>query len=668
MARHIKPNQGTEIPSNLFFLDTETTRKTYDSKADVCAETFRLGCVIHCRVENGVIKHQETFRFYDPVQLWNFLECKVKFDRSNWVFAHNMHFDLSVLSGFDKFLDGSFILHEKHANWPIRRAGKTVKRQWKGFAVLEALPFIIRCRSKQGTIVFCDTLNYFPMSLAELALSIGMEKMPFPGHESTTADLMAYCENDTEIIKTAIINLMKYWKENDLGNWNYTAAGLSMNCWRHKFAPKTTTARGNDAINCIIHGNEEVLKLERRSYHGGEIQAFFRGYISPVKNEYDPRPWSNDLLYHVDCRSLFPFAMLHSYVPHQLRSFHEKTDPRQLRAWIRNYGVIADVRIKTDTIPFIVQHEDKILYAVGDYWTTLCGDELIRALDGGCVVESGRASTYYMTRLFAKYVKYWWQVRKQARENNDKMMDSIGKLAMNSLYGKFAQRSARWVECDNPPVHQWFGEHWVYPPDGKKADKYRFFCGYAQKEVERGEGKNSFPAISSFITANAREYMRQIREKLPPDSVYYQHTDSFICNAAAFNKLDSLGLLGDDIGQFREVDLPCCNAEIFGPGDYEFGGKIVRSGRKFNARTIDHDTFEQDEFSTIHETIQQGARNYIIVRKVQIKRQVQLPVACQSASSFLRPVVLFSSSPLPSQLPSPLPSQPSVASQARLFP
>ena len=180
MARFLKGNQGTECPANVFFVDCETRRADHDGLGKTFTETFRLGVVTHCKLVKGSITHQETFTFYEPLHFWTFLESKLKFDRSNWVFGHNLHAIMTVLEGFDRFLDGSFILDEKHANWPVRKAGIKVKRPWKGMAILEQIPFLIRCRSKKGTIVFADCLNYFPVSLEELAENIGIVKLPAP--------------------------------------------------------------------------------------------------------------------------------------------------------------------------------------------------------------------------------------------------------------------------------------------------------------------------------------------------------------------------------------------------------------------------------------------------------------------------------------------------------
>ena len=127
-------------------------------------------------------------------------------------------------------------------------------------------------------------------------------------------------------------------------------------------------------------------------------------------------------------------------------------------------------------------------------------------------------------------------------------------------------------------------------------------------------------------------------------------------------------MLGDDIGQFREVDPPCCNAEIFGPGDYVYGGKIVRTGKKANAIDLDNERFMQYEFGSIHETIAQGPSHQITSRLVELSRRPKQPLSSLSPSSFLRPIVLS----LPSLSPSPRLSSsslpPSLPSQLPLFP
>ena len=74
-------------------------------------------------------------------------------------------------------------------------------------AILEQIPFLIRCRSRRGTIVFADCLNYFPVSLEELAENIGIVKLPAPGAESLTPDLVQHCTNKVSIVKSAITNL-----------------------------------------------------------------------------------------------------------------------------------------------------------------------------------------------------------------------------------------------------------------------------------------------------------------------------------------------------------------------------------------------------------------------------------------------------------------------------
>ena len=68
MARFLKGNQGTECPSNVFFVDCEARRADHDGLGKTFSETFRLGVVTHCKLVKGSITHQETFTFYEALR------------------------------------------------------------------------------------------------------------------------------------------------------------------------------------------------------------------------------------------------------------------------------------------------------------------------------------------------------------------------------------------------------------------------------------------------------------------------------------------------------------------------------------------------------------------------------------------------------------------------
>jgi hypothetical protein len=620
MRRYLKGNSGTEVPESVFFVDTETKRKSIGGNSKSWLEIFRMGVVRHCRMRDNELKSVEEMVFWKVEHFWNFLFSHAVPRRSNWVFAHNLGFDLQVLNVFDKLLSGELSIFTTPAPKPrqVTHPGKT--KPWRGTFNIDGLPAFMRTRHSGTTIIFADTMNYFRNSLEELGEKIGLPKGTLPTHNAIRDTWESYCRRDVEIIQELMIPMMRHWKDAKLGNWNYTAPGLAFNNYRHAHAPKTTTSKGIEKVAICLHDNEQAKELERKAYHGGEIQCFYYGIVSPEKPQFDPRPWVDDYLYHLDCRSLFPFAMRDALYPVALERYYDRLDLANLRRFSSSKGVIAEVYLETPNLPFVVRHEGAVKYARGNFWTVLCADELGRAIADDLVRDIGRVAVYQVEQIFRSYVNHWYREREKAKAKNQPHMDQLAKMMLNSLYGKFAQKSPRWV--DEPDMHRQcdWGEFLHLPVGATKFEKFRSFAGNVQRRVESKDGPNSFCAISAFVTSNAREYMRRVREICPYRSIYYQHTDSLICNAGAYAALKRAGLLGDKIGQFREFQESSSYAEFFGPGDYVLGNREVQSGTKRNAKKVGHELIEQDEFHGLTYQITHGPREGVIGHSVTIRR------------------------------------------------
>lgn len=620
MSRYLSANSGTEVPESLFFVDTETTRHHDRRRAGVFLEKFFLGVVIHCRLRDNVVISREVMPFWDIKHFWNFLYSRLQGRKSNWVFAHNIAFDLQVLNVFDRLLSRELIINESPGDFEIGKPLEEKKRPWKGLCVVDSLPCFIRARSKKGTIVFCDSMNYYPAPLNQLGNQIGVPKLPFPGESGSWEQWVEYCTNDVLIVESLIIETLKLWKSKAAGNWNYTAPGLCWNNFRHDHAPKIIRKNRREACNIVIHDNPEVKELERRSYHGGQMSCFYYGYVSPVKNDFDERPWTNETLYHLDCRSLFPFCMSLAKYPASLQKHIKTGTIAQLEHYCRTSGVIAEVELDTNEIPFIVKIGQEIRYAIGKFWTVLCADELARALEEGVITKVGQIAVYQIGDLFSRYVKYWYNEKESARVGKKSHREAFAKLMLNSLYGKFAQRSPKWIDNLDSGLSVDFGLFYHFPVGAVKPVQLRSFAGNIQQKVESVDAKNSFCAISSFVTSNAREYMRSIREICPKNSIYYQHTDSLICNVKAFEAIKKHGLIGPNMGQFREVCEPAQTAEFWGVGDYEFGSRIVQTGRKSSAKEISPGTITQDSFFGLQSVIARGNPGGVVGQSLTLHR------------------------------------------------
>src|SRR5271165_5695729 len=122
-----------------------------------------------------------------------------------------------------------------------------------------------------------------------------------------------------------------------------------------------------------------------------------------------------------------------------------------------------------------------------------------------------------------------------ARRQGDRLEEAFCKLILNSLSGKWGQRSRRWVLRPNRvPLQRWGTWYEVSQPDNPIEGEvpitrcYRGVAGKTQELVTDGIPRHCFPAISAFICSHGRERLRFLRNACPPRSVYYQAVDSLL--------------------------------------------------------------------------------------------------------------------------------------------
>lgn len=620
MSRYMLGNLGSSVPKNIFFASVKSKRLPQKRGRKSWMEIFDSAAICRGELEGDDYKRQESHDCQSPEILWEFIFSRLKCRESNWLFVHNASELFQLTSFFDLLSERKLIIHEKPGDFRIGVPIAEKKKPWRGMVVVENKPVIVKCRHAKGTLVIVDVLNYLPKSLSDIAQELGMERLAAGPDIADCQRNKAVNANSIDIMRSLILPMISSWGKSQLGNFAHTAAGLAMNCYRHKFAPKISTSRGKQKVNIVLHGNPEATRLERSAYHGGAVRNFFLGCVSPVKNQFSTRAHSDDILRHLDCRSLFPFSMANSLLPWKLKETHDEVSQDKLCELAKQFGVIAEVGISTEKIPFAIKHNGSLKYVIGNFTCSLCGDELSRAIAEKVIRKVYRVNSYLVAPIFRDYVAYWDNRRTEAKGRGDRVDDIFSKTMLNTLYGKFGQRSPAWIDRPEMILDSDYGYHYLLGTDSNKMTKYRSLGGEVQEATEQTEGKNAFPAIAAFVTANAREYMRRITEIMPPRSLYYTHTDSFICNNEGYLSLLNAGLIGEGMGKFREIDEPTTSAEFFGPGDYEYGRKVVMTGRKENAVIVSDGEYEQEESYGIQSVIARGPNGGVTVRKVRKKR------------------------------------------------
>lgn len=408
---------------------------------------------------------------------------------------------------------------------------------------------IISFKKGKKTIVFIDSLNWFKTSLKNLGDSIGIEKLEMPDFKKSwdSQEWIDYNKNDVVILKQYFLNYLKWLRTNDMGNFGYTIASQSFNTFRHKFMHQ----------QIYIHDNADAIRLERESYHGARTECFKIGKF------YED-------IFYLDVNSMYPTVMKYEKYPIRLIGELKTQNLKKLEQKLKQYCIIANVKIKTDEPVFSVKQNGKLIFPVGSFDVTLTTNELVYALKHDFIEKINFGYVYEAGYIFEEFVDYIYDKRKIAKQENNNLDANFLKLILNSLYGKFGQQIAIFSEIDNNEEIEQGSGYYVNTETGQKK-KIKYINNQFFVEKEKEESYNSFCAIASHVTANSRLLLWKYIKQAGLDSIYYCDTDSLFVNKTGYDKL--LPECNDmDLGKLK-LEEKSNYLEIRGLKDYVIGDK-----------------------------------------------------------------------------------------------
>lgn len=444
---------------------------------------------------------------------------------------------------------------------------------------IESPPTIIAARvgQTQGRVVIVDTLNWFNCPLGQLGLAAGLEKLPMPEWDAGDEEWFRYCQRDTEIVFRTFVELIRWVKTNDMGMFRYTGPSQAIAAYRHRFMEH----------EILVHDNLPIKVVERSGYFGGRFECFRLGSITETVHQLD----ANALFPSVMVRNNFPIALDSYSLGYRWQDFPPDIDPR---------CAIAEVELETNDPQFPYRHERGVIYPTGTFRTTLVGPELAVAVQTGKVISCRSWASYRMEPIFTKWVNSLWDMRRKYQQEGNKLYEQFVKMLMNSLYGKFGQRSPEWEpvpeRMDALPWMTWAdynsvtGERTVYRSFGYEVQRQKqnderhhaemHVTNWDSQATRYGAGEidKSFVAVSAFVTAYARLAMNRLRRLAGQDNIYYQGVDSLVVNNEGRERLLVAGQLHQtDLGKLK-LQLSANHGEIVGCSDYRIGDKLVIAG------------------------------------------------------------------------------------------
>jgi hypothetical protein len=579
-------------------------------------------------------------RFTEPLQFWTFLRGLTAPNYTVWVVCHNAIFDL-VVSGLTEWHARSEII----VDWPRSKRKRETNADddphQAATIILNAPPVIVAMRDvvTQGRFVVLDTLNWFPASLAEIGTTMEMEKYPMPAFSASDDEWFEYCERDSWITFHAFTELINWVRVNDMGMFRYTGPAQAMAAFRHRFM----------SHDILMHDNTDVKNLERRSYFGGRTEVFRLGEI-------------RERVYQIDVNSLFPSVMENELYPAKLDRYEIREEYLPLHPDIRWADSIAEVTIRTMNPAYPKRGVNQTTYPIGSFATVLAGAELAHAQAAGCITSVRSWSEYTTAPLFTLWVRELWDMRQRYKASGNNLYADFCKRLMNSLYGKFAQMGAEWVnDPDVAPLGPFMQWHHINSVSGEVTE-YRsfgwttqrmetkrkfvvrpiFINGQPGEEIfeECHELENTFVAISAFVTSYARRRMDQLRLIAGTRNVYYQGVDGLIVSEPGFLSLQAAGeIQADKLGKLR----PQCvvdDGQIYGCSDYRLADKIVISGKA--RATIDSETGEvmQRKFAGVSMLFRGAFQRTIEETLSPWRRQSDYTKGIPQADGWVDPLVL----------------------------
>jgi hypothetical protein len=563
----LTPNKRCVFPAEIIYLDTETQ---FDPELNEQEHTLRLGVAIRQRYSQGVAKHSpEYFDFTAASQFWAWLECRLRPKVVTWVVAHNMDFDFAIIKGFQTV--------EDH-NWSVK------------FWAISPGVFLLRLKKDSLTLQFVDSVGFMRTSLHVIGERMGLSKLPMPDPSESDGVWKTYCTRDVEVLKLGMEGYIAFVRDNNLGSLALTGPSQAMTAYRHRFMDE----------RIILHRYDSVIEQERASYHGGRTEAFHIGVVPQTP------------IYYLDVTSMYAFQMKQNTYPCELLGEFDNPTTADIRQLIKRYELLADCDIDTP-LPVVPVRQDKLIFPIGSFRTTLPGPEFIYCWNNGYVRKVHRVIVYRRGRPFPSYVDYFWGVRQMAIEQDDSTMGWFSKLLLNSFYGKWGQRNPVYDVSDSIPGELPGITTVISTVTNRRSSRLTFG---GKTWLKTGEAAARFTSVSlaSWITSYARIHLWKLFLIAGLDHVYYCDTDSLFVDQVGYERL-SKEMIPNTLGAL-DLRKQGHSLTIYGPKDYVLDHDVALKGIPRSAKKIAEGCYSYMTFDRWRTRLRRGTPDMIYQREV----------------------------------------------------
>lgn len=500
-AHWLRPNEGSRSPHRCMFVDTETRPELVGREE---RHTLRWW---HARVVRRHVDNPRAPVLVDLAgdtieSLAEQVDQAAIAKHSLWLYTHNLGFDLQV-TGLPEMLF--------RRGWSIVDLGIAGRSPW------------LRMANGRRRIVMSDSGSWLPAPLAEIGELVGIPK-PVIDDWSTASDedIAIRCLADVTILSDAMLALMQWWDDNDMGRWQWTGPGCGWAVFRHKYL--------NSRI--LMDPDDPKIALERQAIYGGRREAYRIGDLGP--GHYAD----------LDFEAAYPSIASRAPLPRKAIARVPNLTMEAYAALPTDWGVLSECTVTT-TVPVVPCRVDRhTLYPVGTFKTVLAGPDIKGAIEVGATVRLGDTVIYQMEPFLKDWGQWITGVIDGTGEQVPPVVRMTAKHWSRTVIGRFAMHAQRvedWGEACWPMFH---AEPMTDLDTGNEVIDLHA-CGRHMRIYRDAEPENVFPAVTAWIEAECRQLLRRAMAQCPAGSVVQCDTDGFMLAFRVEGEAAS-GPVGDD--------------------------------------------------------------------------------------------------------------------------
>lgn len=563
-AHYIRRNEKANVPSRLIVLDTIPRRTRTDNTE---SQSWWLGVVSYNHWTRHGRHIQEYRKYTDTGLMWKEIGEFTRPKRRTILYSHNLPYDLRIADGLRQLPRLAFKLDA------IRLANQGSWSRWT--------------RGK-ASLTLCDSSSVFPVQISSLYRACGVTK-PDPPNSDDLDEWGHYCTGNVVVLTDILTEYYAWLRTGVAGNWQLTGAGQSWAHWRHSHYTHPV----------LVHPDSEAIAAERRAMWTGRAENW---------------SWGKDLdapIYEWDWANSYPRIARDHPVPVRLVGTARTANASDLPELAKRYTILADVTVSTEQPVVPARHDNRILWPIGTFESTLWWPEIEAVLSEGGTVEP-HCVWLYRSEPALKQWGEWIIDQIHGKGGSDyPWVPLVLKHWSRTLIGRFATQYQNWEEFGTDTESRVQVGKLYNADTGVTTDMMQVG---RELHVMTGmtESDDSCPQITSYVMSLARRMLWDASQAVGHENVIYMDTDSLIVNMEGHVILTELTKLGQLPG--LRLKHRHRGFEIYGPRSAFIGSKRVFAGMPKAAVRTGEKTFQGEVWTNLEKSLSIGEADRVTIQ------------------------------------------------------